>query len=124
MPIFQDPDHQRLYDLWSDDHQSHEHQNHQDREDRPWNDAPSWRNDFDYGESKCESLNPEVRDFGYSRLPGPHFSKLHTSDRGELIQYLKRSETSAWIQSRLVCLNVTVLCVLCFANRTIGGQLK
>jgi len=109
MPIFQDPDHQRFYDLWSDDSRSHEDRNYQDREDKPWNHKPSWRNDFDYEESECGSLNSEVRNFGYSRVPGPQFSKLHTSDRGELIGYLKWSESSARMQGRLVCLTVTML---------------
>lgn len=106
MPIFQDPDRQRFYDLWSDDRRPHDHQHHQDRENRPWHHEPSWKNGFDYGDLECESSDPEVRDFGYSRVPGPQLSKLHTSDHGELIQYLKRSESSAWMQGRLVCLSV------------------
>lgn len=125
MPIFQDPDRQRFYDLWSDDRRAHDHQHHQDRENRPWDHEPSWKNGFGYGEFECESSDPEGRDFGYSRVPGPQLPKLHTSDRGELIQHLKRSETSAWMQGRLVYSALIVpLSGLVFANRTIGGQLK
>lgn len=76
MPIFQDPDRQRLYDLWSSD----QHQDHYARQDS---------REYEQ-EKESQSWETHVWDRGdvdYSRLQG---------DRGELIQYLKRVETSRW----------------------------
>lgn len=88
MPIFQDPDRQRLYDWWSSD----QHQDHYARQDsREYEQekgSQSWETHvWDRGDGGCEAPGSGQTELDYSRLQG---------DRGELIQYLKRVETSRW----------------------------
>lgn len=105
MPIFQDPDRQRFYDLWSDDHSpEHEHgrqERQQAREDRSRDATASW-NVFDHAGYGCETAGQNARELDYSRTSGPPLSKLHTGDREELIQYLKSVEASRWIRDHPV----------------------
>lgn len=85
MPIFQDPDRQRFYDLWSDDHARQERQEHQERQQARESQS---RVTHLWGHVDCGCEAPgRDGELEYSRLQG---------DRGELIQYLKRVETSRW----------------------------
>lgn len=93
MPIFQDPDRQRFYDLWSDDHARQERQERQQARESQSRETHAW------GHVDCECEAPgRERELEYSRLQG---------DRDELIQYLKRVETSRWFD-RPVCYLVFV----------------
>lgn len=103
MPIFQDPERQRFYDLWSDDHHRHHYKN-EEREDESRNPAPSW-DVFGHANYGCGVSNSDVTSLGDDlRTPGPHFSKRQPSDRGELIQCLK-NDASTWVQNQLVWLH-------------------
>ena len=105
MPIFQDPERQRFYDLWSDDHHRHHHHHkNQEREEESRNPASSW-DVFGHADYGGGVSNSDVTSLGDDlRTPGPHFSKLQPSDRGELIQHLK-NDASTWVQNQLVCLD-------------------
>ncbi|GAQ10674.1 hypothetical protein ALT_7995 [Aspergillus lentulus] len=88
MPIFQDPDRQRFYDQWSDDHP-------QELERRDG--SPSW--------VRCHENNQRSRSSGRSagvsnesRMSSPSFPRLRASDREELIRYIKSADSSAWAQ--------------------------
>ena len=108
MPIFQDPERQRFYDLWSDDHHRHHH-HHKDqgRQEESRNPAPSW-DVFGHVNYGCGVSNSDVTSLGDDlRTPGPHFSKLQPSDRGELIQHLK-NDASTWVQNQLVWLILNI----------------
>lgn len=83
MPIFQDPDRQRFYDLWSDDHARQERQERQQARESQSRDTTHGWGHVDCG---CEAPGRD-RELEYSRLQG---------DRDEFIQYLKRVETSRW----------------------------
>lgn len=109
MPIFQDPERQRFYDLWSDDHHRHHHHHHKDqgRQEESRNPAPSW-DVFGHADYGCGVSNSDVTSLGDDlRTPGPHFSKLQPSDRGELIQCLK-NDASTWVQNQLVWLILNI----------------
>ncbi|KAF5856911.1 hypothetical protein ETB97_006529 [Aspergillus alliaceus] len=85
MPIFQDPDRQRFYDLWSDDHPPI-------REDECQIERPSWA----HHHGKTQPLG---RGLGFSEqlpLSDRSLSDLRSSDREELIHYIKNADTSAW----------------------------
>ncbi|GFG07396.1 protein FAM214A [Aspergillus udagawae] len=91
MPIFQDPDRQRFYDRWSDDHPQEVEQ--QDG-------SPSW--------VRCheDSKRPHSsgRGAGVSNescMSSPSFSRLRATDREELIRYIKSADSSAWTQHDL-----------------------
>lgn len=105
MPIFQDPDRQRFYDLWSDDHR-HEHQHgRQERQETRGDrsrDAPQPWNDFGQADYACGASGQNAAESFYARPPGLHHSKLQTSDREELIQYLKSVKAPSWIHDRPV----------------------
>lgn len=104
MPIFQDPDRQRFYDLWSDDHCHREHHGHEEHgDDSPWDYMPSW-NGFGYSGCEYEGSNSNrgFLNLDHSRAPGRQFPKLHTGDREELIQYLKSAGSSTWLSDHLV----------------------
>lgn len=88
MPIFQDPDRQRFYDLWSDDHPRRDEQ--QALESSRNTPQKRWSYE-DSGQSSVQRQTPD------------HLPALHTSDREELIQYIKKADTSAWAPAHLVC---------------------
>lgn len=92
MPIFQDPDRQRFYDLWSDDHTEPE------RGDC----TSSWA---DHHDGNWGGFNDPKRDVGAPvdrRSPDLQLPRLHTGDRTELIQYIKSADTSTWGEDPLV----------------------
>lgn len=108
MPIFQDPERQRFYDLWSDDHHHRHHHHHhqhgdQERGEESRNPASSW-DVFGHADYGCGVSTSDVTSLGDLRTPGPHRSKVQPSDRGEWIQYLK-NDASAWMHNQLVCFN-------------------
>ncbi|KAH1638627.1 hypothetical protein KXX40_006140 [Aspergillus fumigatus] len=86
MPIFQDPDRQRFYDQWSDDHP-------QEVERRDG--SSSWDRCHEGSQRPCSS----GRSGGVSNecpISSPGFSKLRANDREELIRYIKSADSSAW----------------------------
>jgi hypothetical protein len=92
MPIFQDPDRQRFYDQWSDDHPQEVEQ--QDG-------SPSW--------VPCQEDNQRPRSSGKSAgisnesyMSSPSLSRLRASNREELIRYIKSADSSAWAQHHMV----------------------
>lgn len=89
MPIFQDPDRQRVYDLWSDDHTR---QNEQQVLESSWHTPQNmWKREG----SGQSSVEDQTRD--------PNLPILHANGREELIQYIKKADTSAWPPTRFVC---------------------
>lgn len=99
MPIFQDPDRQRFYDLWSDDHPK---EDEQQALDSSW-DTPQTRS------WKYETPGLDTQSSAARRTPDLDLPVMHANDRQELIQYLKRTDTSVWSPTRLVCLIIRVL---------------
>lgn len=93
MPIFQDPDRQEFYDLWSDDHPI---------EDEQQTLKSSWAN-TQKKSWKCEYSGLDMQPSVARRAPDPDLPVLHTNDRQELIQYLKWADTSALAPIHLVC---------------------
>lgn len=91
MPIFQDPDRQRFYDLWSDDHPPI-------REDERQLGGSSWA----HHHRELESAGRRTNFPGETFLSDCSPSDLRTCDREELIHYIKNADTSAWAH-RLVC---------------------
>lgn len=94
MPIFQDPERQRFYDLWSDDHA---HQERQQRQQRQQGRDSLSREAWDHVDCGCEvsDRDREREEREFARLQG---------DRDELIQYLKSVETSK-LFDRPVCIS-------------------
>ena len=89
MPIFQDPDRQRFYDLWSDDHpRENQQQVLESSSNRP---QSVWKYE-DSGQSSVEDRTTDLS------LP-----ILHANGREELIQYIKQADTSAWPPTHFVC---------------------
>ncbi|PYI06929.1 hypothetical protein BO78DRAFT_396896 [Aspergillus sclerotiicarbonarius CBS 121057] len=85
MPIFQDPDRQRLHDLWSDDHQP--------RHDGQRQTIPPWKHTppeplAGYPLDRCETVSYEV--------PSSDSSRAHASHREVLIQYIKSADALRW----------------------------
>ncbi|EIT78889.1 hypothetical protein AO1008_06478 [Aspergillus oryzae 100-8] len=85
MPIFQDPDRQRFYDLWSDDHPPI-------REDERQLGGSSWA----HHHRELESAGRRTNFPGETFLSDCSPSDLRTCDREELIHYIKNADTSAW----------------------------
>ncbi|PLB43582.1 hypothetical protein P170DRAFT_450831 [Aspergillus steynii IBT 23096] len=89
MPIFQDPDRQQYYDLWSDDH-------HGPDEDARQHASPSWKqyqnNLPRFDRSEGGDIFPDDRSWPEYPLSG-----LRASDREELIRYLKGTDSSPWV---------------------------
>ncbi|XRM41169.1 hypothetical protein ABZX51_004458 [Aspergillus tubingensis] len=87
MPIFQDPDHQRLQDLWSDDHQPRLNTRHQTIS--PWKHPP--------GEPLGSHPLTGSQNVPYEG-PSPDQSRagMHATNREELIQYLKSADAPRW----------------------------
>ncbi|KAE8380573.1 hypothetical protein BDV26DRAFT_257293 [Aspergillus bertholletiae] len=85
MPIFQDPDRQRFYDLWSDDHPPI-------REDERQIGGPSWANH--QGERESPKRRSNLID--ETSLSDCNRSDVRACDREELIHYIKNADTSAW----------------------------
>ncbi|KAL4873770.1 hypothetical protein BDV12DRAFT_52937 [Aspergillus spectabilis] len=93
MPIFQDPDSRKFYDLWSDDHQR--------TQDDPRDNA-CW---IDYHEVDTGIAPSDQRDSGGSpqRYPGDlRSTTLSAHGREELIHYIKTAESSRWSQYPLL----------------------
>ncbi|KAE8401767.1 hypothetical protein BDV37DRAFT_253884 [Aspergillus pseudonomiae] len=85
MPIFQDPDRQRFYDLWSDDHPPI-------REDERQIGGSSWAHHH-------RELEPSGRRTNFpdeTSISDYSLSDLRTCDREGLIHYIKNADTSAW----------------------------
>ncbi|KAF7597642.1 hypothetical protein BBP40_000120 [Aspergillus hancockii] len=89
MPIFQDPDRQRFYDLWSDDHPSI-----RGDEIPPWVRSHQRHGEADTSERGTKFLNE-------APLSDRNLSDMRACDREELIHYIKHADTSAW-EHRLV----------------------
>jgi hypothetical protein len=89
MPIFQDPDRQRFYDQWSDDHPSI-----RGEEIPPWVRLHQrhWEPDTSGRGTKFSNEAP---------LSDRNLSDMRACDREELIHYIKHADTSAW-EHRLV----------------------
>ncbi|KAB8078150.1 hypothetical protein BDV29DRAFT_197536 [Aspergillus leporis] len=84
MPIFQDPDRQRFYDQWSDDHPSI-----RGEEIPPWVRLHQrhWEPDTSGRGTKFSNEAP---------LSDRNLSDMRACDREELIHYIKHADTSAW----------------------------
>lgn len=94
MPIFQDPEHQRLQDSWSGDHQPR--LNGRRQTISPWK-------------------HPPGEPLGSHPLTGPHnvphegpsldLSRpgMHATNREELIQYIKSADAPRWASHHSVC---------------------
>ncbi|KAL4895928.1 hypothetical protein BDV59DRAFT_146512 [Aspergillus ambiguus] len=82
MPIFQDPDRQRFYDLWSDD--PHPIRNHEQSSQGPYREGNN-------RSPPLESTNPfsDQTAFSSANLPG-----LGITDREGLIRYIKTADTT------------------------------
>ncbi|KAL5002514.1 hypothetical protein BDV10DRAFT_191332 [Aspergillus recurvatus] len=82
MPIFQDPESRRFYDLWSDDQRMTQYDSQLES---------SW---LDYREVNTGSPNQRNNVFygRHSRSPSP--ARLNAHDREELIHYIKAAETT------------------------------
>ncbi|BCR97194.1 uncharacterized protein AKAW2_30513S [Aspergillus luchuensis] len=87
MPIFQDPEHQRLQDVWSDDHQPRLNARRQTIS--PWKHPP--------GEPLGSHPLPGPQNVPYEG-PSPDQSRagMHATNREELIQYIKSADAPRW----------------------------
>ncbi|PKY08830.1 hypothetical protein P168DRAFT_308635 [Aspergillus campestris IBT 28561] len=95
MPIFQDPDRQRFYNLWSDDRRSHSRQRHPlvNEEDQRQK-ALSWSHN--HGRSWQPSPDQTNPVFPSDSPALYNTSGVHTNDREELIRYIKSTDPSKW----------------------------
>lgn len=94
MPIFQDPEHQRLQDVWSDDHQPRLNARRQTIS--PWKHPP--------GEPLGSHPLTGPQNVPYEG-PSPDQSRagMHATNREELIQYIKSSDAPRWASHHSVC---------------------
>ncbi|KAF9883721.1 hypothetical protein FE257_003013 [Aspergillus nanangensis] len=91
MPIFQDPDRQRFYNLWSDDRHGLRKQEQQ---------SCLSHGDTYRGENPGPGSSEPARPFVERANSSSHNrSALRASDREGLIQYIKNADTAAWGQN-------------------------
>ncbi|KAL4900359.1 hypothetical protein BDW74DRAFT_96875 [Aspergillus multicolor] len=84
MPIFQDSESRRFYDLWEEDQHMAQEGSQPDS---------SW---LDYRAAKLRSLNQNENSFQGRHSQSPSPARLRPHDREELIHYIKAAETPKW----------------------------
>ncbi|KAK1146440.1 hypothetical protein N8T08_002866 [Aspergillus melleus] len=88
MPMFQDPDRQQFYDLWSDDQREPDEGARQHA-------IPTWKqyqvNHSRFGRSERGDIFSDEPSW-----PEYPMSRLRASDREDLIRYIKSSDASPW----------------------------
>ena len=97
--MFQDPDRQQFYDLWSNDH-------HTSREEARQHVSPTWKQfQNNHARADCsEGGDIFLDERSWSDYP---LSGLRASDREELIRYIKSTEASPWVPQSSVCISMS-----------------
>ncbi|KAE8148930.1 hypothetical protein BDV25DRAFT_157257 [Aspergillus avenaceus] len=88
MPIFQDPDRQHFYDLWSEDHPPI-------RDGERQSGASSWNFHHQTNE-KLDTSERGINQTGNGSWLSRDSSDRYASDRRELIHYIKNADTTTW----------------------------